>query len=371
MTTETLEQRVADLVHNRIGPLICSANESPQANMAPGGIVGVFIHGLQYYYAKGTITAGTKTMPTKDTIFGIGSVTKVLTTSVLGTFPDILDQPVRDYLPDGFNLKRTFAPVTFRQLATFCAGIGGNEPPGSPPTQQQFIDFINAFSTSSGQLPTPNVYSDVSIGLVGQALMHHAGYNEFGAANATDWLSKHLLDELGMNVTAGVPTPDSTHPLSDAFIYQPNDGAGTYASTDYDPWCPWGLAGRMYSTAEDMLKFVAANAGAATIDGNPVSNNIRHALSLAKSPMMLGQTPDPSKPSPNRQALAWIVFPPLNDGLTWVRGKAGGVTGVNSFVAVSPELGYGVVVLLNMYGVFPEKATIALMQDLLPLAMYQ
>lgn len=360
-----LRQQVERIVDRHAKPLVQQKGSKPSVKQAPGGIVGVYINGETFYFPYGRIDdAGTA--PTKDTIFGIGSITKTFTTSILGQRQELFNKSVSEGpLPPGYKLQPEEAPVTFEQLATFTGGIV----PSAPQTcgkknqpvcdQARFVTFINERRPKDGKLPTPDRYSDSSVGFLGQILMYRDGDHDFGAPEATRWFDEHLFSHVGMDHTSHPPKTDSEHRLSDAYAY----GKGKYVRVRYAGWVPWGTAGRMFSTAEDMTRFIMANVGVSTIDGRKVPEKILEGMAQALFP----RTPLSSQP-PLWQAFAWDVWPEDFSTRSRIRGKAGGIDGVSAYVSVNPELQYGVIILLNKDHVYPKDATLDIMKALRPLA---
>jgi len=142
-----------------------------------------------------------------------------------------------------------------------------------------------------------------------------------------------------MRNTGYPPKKDAGHPLSDAFGYCEGD----YRRVEYAPWVPWGAAGRVFSSAADMLRFVQANVGVRTIDGKRVPDRILDGMKEALRPRT-----GMSKESAQRQAFAWVSWPEELPVKSRIVGKDGGINGVSAYVAVNPDLGYGIVTLTNM-----------------------
>ncbi len=358
---ETLEQRVRAIVRPHLEKLVHHKEARASGLQAPGGIIAVYIEGKQFYFAAGRID-DKGTAPTRDTIFGLGSVTKTFTTSIFGQQPDLFTQAVTaGPLPKGFQLEPAERPVTFEQLATFTAGIptapdfcSSVTPPVC--SQSDFVRFINGVTPPDSKLPAPNVYSDSSIGFLAQILMVRDGFQDVGPEETQAWFDRNLFSPLGMKNTGFPARPDPAHPLSRPFNYCTDSG---YSTTTYAPWVPWGAAGRTFSTAADMLGFVQAYLGVRVIDGKEVPEKIRAGMRRALEPRA-----SMSAQSASRQAFAWVTWPEELPTKSRISGKAGGITGVSSYVAVNPDLGYGVVTLTNLHFVPVEPATIAIMEEL-------
>ena len=95
----------------------------------PGAVVGVWHDGEIELAATGVCSTATGIDVTTDTLFQIGSITKVWTATLVMQLVDEglvdLDAPVRTYLPDlSLADEATTAAVTVRQLLTHTSGIG-------------------------------------------------------------------------------------------------------------------------------------------------------------------------------------------------------------------------------------------------------
>jgi serine-type D-Ala-D-Ala carboxypeptidase/endopeptidase len=121
-------------------------------NDVPGAAVGV-VRGGQLIYAKGHgVRSVERQEPVEvNTLFQIGSVTKVFTTTLLLQLRDegriALDDPVVQYLPahveTPWSTEDALAIPTLRQLATHSAGLPRNPPnrrdrPGSPSVMEPY-----------------------------------------------------------------------------------------------------------------------------------------------------------------------------------------------------------------------------------------
>lgn len=336
-----------------ISPLINSGN-TPSANQAPGGIAAVYYLGNYYYFPYGRIDEN-NTAPDENTIFGLGSVTKTFTTSILGQREFLFGDKVMDYPIPNLNLTAQMTNLTFEQLATFTAGIpsvpSSSEGEVISDSQEDWVNFLNAIVPSTS-LPTNNVYSNSSIGLLAQTLMNIDGISDFSDISTTAWLRDNLFDALNMAYTSAPPNIDANHPLSEAFVFK----NGNYVVGNYSGWVPWGAAGRLYSTASDMLQFIQANIG--LYSGDDQIAVISDGMSNALSPWAwMGNTQ-----SSNRQGFAWIVWPLDVATRSQIRGKDGGVSGVSSFLSINPEMQYGMILLTNMQGVATQQPVISAME---------
>jgi CubicO group peptidase (beta-lactamase class C family) len=92
-----------------------------------GVAVGVLRGEGTWMMGFGTVGRGGLSPPAADTIFEIGSVTKVFTATLLAAMVEqglvALDDPVQRYLPVGVDLPVRGRPITLADLATHTAGL--------------------------------------------------------------------------------------------------------------------------------------------------------------------------------------------------------------------------------------------------------
>ena len=97
----------------------------------PGAAVAVVIDGEIIDHAVGVLSTATAVAATPESVFQIGSITKVWTATLVMQLVDDglvdLDQPIRTYLPD-FRLgqEAVAASITVRQLLSHQAGFEGD-----------------------------------------------------------------------------------------------------------------------------------------------------------------------------------------------------------------------------------------------------
>lgn len=290
----------------------------PSASHARGGIAAVYLCGKRFFFPYGRVD-GAGSAPTSDTLFGLASVTKVLTTSIRGQQPELFERRVADYAPVLFQLGPGAQAMSFTQLASFTAGINPADPPeGDNKHQAGFVNCINSIDPAS--LPATDQYSNSSVGFLGQVLISQRQASGCDtAAAAQDWYEANLLDALSMSCTStSAAAADPAHLLSTAFRF--NATTGRYHVIEYEACCPWDTAGHAYSTASDSLILVMANVGVSKIAGRPVPQAILDGLVQALKPRT-----QMSRSDANQQALAWVVSPTDAATGSCVRAKDGGV----------------------------------------------
>jgi D-alanyl-D-alanine-carboxypeptidase/D-alanyl-D-alanine-endopeptidase len=173
-------------------------------------VVGVRADGETRTLGRGRIADDRPVAPAGDTIFEIGSITKVFTATVLAEMAleglVSLDDPVPRYLPAGVELPVRGCPITLANLATHTSGL-----PGLPkgmlrlalrerhnPYANFGVDDLHAAVTNARLRRPPGKrvkYSNFGFGLLGQVLALRTGqtYEEL--------VSERILRPLGMTDT--------------------------------------------------------------------------------------------------------------------------------------------------------------------------
>lgn len=95
---------------------------------AVGLSIGVYINGTNYFYNYGTIEKGKTQKPTQNTVYEIGSVTKVFVSLILANAviekKVKLDDDIRKYLDGNYpNLEYKKKPITLLHLSNTTSGI--------------------------------------------------------------------------------------------------------------------------------------------------------------------------------------------------------------------------------------------------------
>ena len=97
------------------------------AGRLTGVAVGVGHEGRTWTFGRGRIGADGSDRPAPDTIFEIGSISKVFTATLLAVMVEegtvALDDPVDRYLPEGVRLPVRGRPITLVDLATHSSGL--------------------------------------------------------------------------------------------------------------------------------------------------------------------------------------------------------------------------------------------------------
>ena len=306
-------------------------NRTDEARKAVGIVVGLIDASGRRVIAGGATAPGATAVPDADTVFEIGSITKVFTSLVLADMVErgevSLADPVAKYLPPTVKMPvRNGREITLGDLSTQVSGLPrlpDNLKPADPADPYADYGPARLYGFLSGYALTRDIgekyeYSNLGVGLLGQALALKAGlgYEEL--------VRRRILDPLEMNDTAMT--------LSDAL--KKRLAVGTDASLR--PVKNWGFdalagAGALRSTANDMLKFLAAAMG---LRDSPLRAAFDRML-RARRPT---GTPD------LEIAMGWHIWEKYGTEIIWHNGGTGGY---RSFAGFDPEKKNGVVVLCD------------------------
>lgn len=263
-----------------------------------------------------------------DTVFEIGSVTKVFTALALAnavTRREVsLDDPVAKLLP-GVRVPARGRAITLQDLATHTSGLPrlpSNMAPKDPsnPYVDYTVDQLHAFLAShqlSRDVGVQYEYSNLGGGLLGHALASRAGVTYEALIDA------RIVKPLGMRSTRITVTDEMRARL--AVGHSPS--GETVSNWDLPTLAG---AGALRSTANDLLTFISA----AMNSEGPL------ASSFARLPTVRRQTGAPNLDI----ALGWHVLRLHGRDLLWHNGGTGGY---RSFVGFDPIERVGVVVLSN------------------------
>jgi len=211
-------------------------------------IVALYDHGRTAVYGYGQMSRLDPKVPDRDSVFEIGSVSKVFTGLLLAQMvvnnEVNLNDPIDKYLPVSVP-QWDKQKITLLHLATHTSGLPGM--PGIKDAATCPIEDIYA-ALSNCQLRskpgTTYLYSNFGAGLLGQALVLRAGADSFDSL-----LMERICKPLGMNDTrVNYDRAELMSRVARCPESSPGKG-GTLAG---------GGAGGIKTTANDMLKFLAA-----------------------------------------------------------------------------------------------------------------
>jgi CubicO group peptidase (beta-lactamase class C family) len=287
-----------------------------------------------------------------NSVFEIGSITKVFTGTALAQMvlegKVKLDDPAQQFLPSTVKLpERGGLKITLGNLSMQTSGLprmpNNFRPkdatnPYADYTEQQMYEFLSGY-----MLPRdPGAlfeYSNLGVGLLGHALSRADGKPYEQSQRDRIWTP------LGMTHTAITLTP-----WMKEHLVLGHDANGDIAAN-------WDLptfagAGAIRSTANDMLKFVAAAA-------NTETGPLAEAMAFAQ------QTRASAGGTQMRVGLNWLTRSTATSTIVWHNGGTGGY---RTFAGVEPSLKVGVVVLTNSGGAGADDIGLHLLDSNIPLA---
>ncbi|RSM56877.1 serine hydrolase [Actinoplanes sp. ATCC 53533] len=137
----------------------------------PGAQVAVLADGEIRDQAAGVLSLRTRVEATTDSVFKIGSITKIWTATLIQQLVDEgvldLDRPVREHLP-GFRLSDPAATdsLTARHLLTHTGGVDGNHFTDTGRNDDAIERFVATLAEADHLLPPGTVFSYSNSGYV-------------------------------------------------------------------------------------------------------------------------------------------------------------------------------------------------------------
>ena len=296
-------------------------------------------------------TSGVQGLPLDaNTMFEIGSITKVFTSTLLSEMVARgevkLDDPISKYLPASVRApSRNGKQITLRDLATQTSGLPrlpGNLRPATAAnpyadyTVQHLYEFLSDYALPR-DIGEKYEYSNLGVGLLGHVLAL-AGRQSYEAL-----LRERVLVPLGMTDTGIQLTPAMKSRMAQGFNAE---------GTRVQPWDlpTLGGAGALRSTANDMLKFLAASLDSA-----------RTPLGKTMARTRIPQH-DADRPG-NSIGLGWHIVEVFGTTLTWHNGGTGGY---RSFIGLDDSRDRGVIVMSNST-ISPDDIGFHLLERKVPL----
>lgn len=260
-------------------------------------------------------------------IFELGSVTKLFTSLLLADMANKgelkLTDPVADYLPKHVKMpSRNGKQITFLDLANHTSGLPewpdnlvSKDPlnPIADYTVQQMYEFLSRFQLTR-DIGEKTEYSNVGVGLLGHVLTL-IGHKDFDSL-----VKERITVPLGMYDTGVMMTARMTENLT-----RPHDLQGNPVKNWDLPAMPG--AGALRSSANDMLKFLAANM-------HPDSSSVGAAVKRMQMPF--SEAPETT--------LAWSVHSKYG---TTVMKHSGSTFGYKSMIIFDRSGRRGIVILSN------------------------
>ncbi|MFC7307124.1 serine hydrolase [Streptomyces monticola] len=344
-------------------------DELAARHRVPGTVLGIARGDETALAAHGVLNKDTGVTATEDSLFQIGSITKVWTATLVMQLADEglldLDAPLADVLPD-LRLcdPQTAKQVTMRHLLTHTSGIDGDIFTDTGRGDDCLERYVDQLDRAAQNHPLGATFSYCNSGyvLAGRVIEKLTGMSWDRA------LRERLCTPLGLAHTVTLP--------EEALRFRTAMGHAAEGEAEPRPVPAWGLprsagpAGLITATAADVLAFARLHlTGGSTPDGNRV-------LSEAAARAMTEQQVE--LPDTHTLGDSW--------GLGWIRfdwnghrliGHDGNTLGQSAFLRLLPGQDLAVTLLTNGGGahdlylelfreIFAEVAGVTMPQPLEP-----
>jgi CubicO group peptidase (beta-lactamase class C family) len=295
-----------------------------------GIVLGVIDEEGTRYFGYGRISGSSARTPDENTVFEVGSVTKVFTALLLadmaGKNEVALNDPIRQYLPASVTVpRRKGRSIALVHLASHTSGLPRLpvdatsvkiEDPFADCTVDDMYEFISGYALPR-DIGKHYQYSNLGAGLLGHILALRGG------RTYEDLLKTRVFDVIGLPDTRVTPTPGMDLRLAKGY----HEG---FETQHLDVRALEGAVA-LRSTARDLLRFLGASIG---LVGTPLCDAMR-----------VTHTPRFQRGDGEMQvALGWHIHGRGERSILWHDGATGGF---RSFIAFDPESRKGVVVLTN------------------------
>lgn len=319
-----------------------------EKNQVPGAAVILYVNSKPYAYYFGYANRDKKTPVNQNTIFELGSITKIMTSLLLAQEVDAakvqLDDSVTPYLT---TLSPAFEDITLLNLATHTAGLPLNTPDAIK-TEHDWNKYAETWRPPYS--PDEKwIDSNIGMGLLGEA-MEVVTHKNLDQLYRTRILLPLKMRPMGLVVPAQWKKA----------IAQGYDGQGSPVKPS--PLGAFPSAYGMRASAQDMQHFLAAAIG---LPGTP--DRILYPIRMTQtayvelpdwdqglawqihdlSPddikdLLQDKQPDLLKPVKVRE----MIEKPLFDGNSLI-DKTGTTQGFRAYIAVIPNKNTGIVILAN------------------------
>lgn len=325
-----------------------------QEKQSLGIVVGLITPEGRKIISHGRLAQSDPRKPDGNTVFEIGSISKVFTALLLADCVERgelrLSDPISKFLPKSVRVpRRNGKEITLIDLATHTSGLPrlpdnlnpqDLENPYADYTVEQLYEFVSGYQLTR-DIRTKYEYSNLGFGLLGQILSLESGQNY------ETLVTTRIAQPLKMDSTRIQLSPELRSRL-----------ATGHTSTG-QPTKNWDLptlagAGALRSTTQDLLNFLAANLG---LTKSKLSSAMRRSQVVQRPT----GTPDLD------MGLGWHIFRKYGTEIVWHNGGTGGY---HSFIGFDKKKRLGVVVLSNSSNSIDDVG-LHLLEKQFPLMKYE
>lgn len=315
-------------------------SELASAHKVPGASLGILRLGEDPVYAShGVLSKATGVEVTDDSVFQIGSITKVWTATVVMQLVEEgkldLDAPVIEVLPElSLGDPDVAKQVTMWHLLTHTSGIDGDIFTDTGRGDECLERYVEQLAEVQQNHPLGVTFSYCNSGfnLAGRVIEKITGKTWDEA------MRERLFNPLGLAHTVTLP--------EEALLFRAAVGHVAEDDEDPSPAPMWGLprsagpAGLITASAADVLEFARLHlSGGVAADGTRVLGEDTAAAMVAHQT----DVPDPYTLG-DSWGLGWIRFG--WDGQRLI-GHDGNTIGQSAFLRILPEQGIAVTLLTN------------------------
>ena len=317
--------------------------KAPIGSLTIGVISG---NTLVWTNSYGSADMEANTHADRDTVYRIGSITKMFTATMLEQLIEAgkvtLEDPVEKYFPEVNTIqgrKPDDAPITLRQLATHTSGLA-REPDniaryttGPPEVWDKTLILALPHLHYQFSPGTRYSYSNIGYATLGAALQKAAGQPYL------DYLPQHIFTPLGMTHTSLVLTPEVQAHLAKGYEKTGGITSSSAATEENKDGRGYKVPnGAIYTTVGDLAKFASfllGNGPSSVLDPNKLlyyqNQFIVPTGGLAPAGYSLG-----------------IMF--IRYQKFVAEGHSGAVSGFNAALYINRKANIAVVVLVSALG---------------------
>ena len=319
--------------------------QSPMGSLTVGVVSG---DKLVWTKSYGNAESEISLSANQDTVYRIGSITKMFTATMLEQLVEAgtveLTDPVEKYFPEINRVQKRYKdapPITLLQLATHTSGLS-REPDhtaayvtGRPEAWKETLIAALPHVHYESKPGKRYSYSNIGYAVLGAALEQAAGRPYL------EYLPQHIFMPLGMTHTSLVLTPEVQSHLAKGYQKTNQIGSPSSAESDLENRTGRGYKvpnGAIYTTVGDMAKFASFLLGKGPEDVLAPSRLLNYQDQYVVPTG--GQIVD-------GYGLG-IMF--IREGRFIAAGQGGAVSGFSAALYMNPAAGVAVVVLSSAIG---------------------
>ena len=337
------------LVQTTLGPCEKGAHTPSSTALSGAFILGGKIQPLNF----GCVSKEKpETPPTEKSVYRLASVSKTFAVeTILQAFWDgkisSLDDEIRKYFPD-FYIVNPFGTgqPTFRQMMSQLSGIPREGPCSyCDITTEEMLERISQYNRLMMKPWTHPSYSNLAYSICAKLISERLYDEPWG-----NYLIKHIASPLNMNCTGTNYTSEILSKMVTNYLL--NGKEARFVDLGWlDP------SGGVYSTSEDMSLWVL------------------HYLNEWKDATPLGElrrnTMLQAFENPGGYTGIGYPFEIFSSNGYLVRTKSGDLPGLTSFIAMIPELDFGLVLLWNGAGIGTISVARSILDSVIPVLTEQ